>query len=873
MLVQGAQVDPMPYFEAEKDGVIAITITGWGAGFDLNGIEIFDTDMDRIGVNNDKEGVVTKKDEHTAVFEKTDDITSIKFLNYTAWTYAESFEIIYTDGKTEFIEAPVGYKNSIDIELENVKEIHVTVGVNYQNNAAAPMLKMGPSLKATAPTSGSTTVSMMDDNHHSGRSIDNTTQNHLFCMDMDANLHGDGATFYYGNLDDFLSSEGQSNLKGAFYFALYNYWTNKYPGSGTPTYIMDKCSNEPGGWAYERMMTGVIWYIRGFTALNGYDGDTREAVIDMANAAIAYASAHPNGTFPEDSVADSVGILNPEPGTGRQNLISVGAPKFAHIQVHKTNTSVSTAFINEHPVTGARYGIFSNKQTAQSAQAKQTPTNTDIGTDGTSGFYVTVGADGYSDICTLSPGTYWVLEITRPTDIVWQWDPELHEVTVTLDDTESSPCVVTSIEESVGDLKLTKTSSNNTLTNGNPCYNMSGIKYNVYTTNTGDARDPVLSGQVGTLTITSYDVATSTGTSDVLEDLPAGTYWVQEVETSVAGTGYQYNKTAKSVVVEAGKVNEVSFADLPTHDPEVLSIYKISDKGNKRIRETSATFKVEYFTNYTWDGTAERTWYFKTINGIVRLNDSSYFDTSDPSYINSDLFPSSSSGNTYPLGSVRVTEIKAPEGFNKLNLILEGKITLNNNNQAVFEWVTAPTNGQLLYESDGTPSIINPQIFGGVKFAKIDAETGLAVPQGAGTFNGVQIAIYNNSGAAIDMPDGTSVANGAIALTITGNSSGIATTAAKALPVGDYYAVEVAAPTGYKLNTGWRVDFSITDADDGVIIDKTEQASKLPDTPIRGGVQIEKWDKDLEQKVAQGDADFAGIQFEITSPRTLQAMP
>ncbi len=78
---------------------------------------------------------------------------------------------------------------------------------------------------------------------------------------------------------------------------------------------------------------------------------------------------------------------------------------------------------------------------------------------------------------------------------------------------------------------------------------------------------------------------------------------------------------------------------------------------------------------------------------------------------------------------------------------------------------------------------------------------------------------------------------------------------------------ETKAPAGYKINANWNASFTISGEaeDDGKVIEKDIDGKALlfTETVIRGDVRIEKWDKNLMRKAAQGDADFSGIQFEI----------
>ena len=866
--------------DTEAENLVKVTIEGWGAGFDLAGYEIFEGQSGKLEVSGGSEGLFRIVDEHTLIFDKTILGARMDLRIYTGWTYAKTLEVTHPDGTTEELTASSGYGAVTPVDLADVSEVCLVVGTmegyadltvlytrKQENRPEENAGKGEPSLRASAPATGQTSITLMPDSGHSGRAYDTTNGNHLFCLDMSMPTPSDGQTFYYSDLATFLNETGRTASLQALYFVLYNYWTNRYPGTGTPTYVMTMCSDEPGAdWPYQNMITGVIWKLMGFTP-SGYGDQYLDAINDMASQALSYAASYPDGRYPENSIIDSVGALYPEDGAGTQPMISIGVPIYpGYLRVYKNNALASADFLAAHPVSGAAYGIFTSEAAAAAAQARQSDTNTDIGTEGAY-MTVTIGAGGYSGLAELDAGIYWVVEIRRPDDTIWHWDETVHIVTVTSGNTESDPVIVESEESLRGSLKLTKKSSDASVTNGNSCYDMTGICFNVYRTNTGTSSSPVLSDLTGTLTITAYDRATSTGTSNVLEGLQPGTYWVQEVEASVAGTGFLYDRTAVSVTVEADRTAEVQMTDDPTRDPNRVQIWKSSStQSNRRITESSATFKVEFFDNYDWSGTPVRIWYFRTDQGFVFLNNASYLD---PAYQSSDLYPAPVSGNAYPLGTIRVTEVKAPEGYQSSDFELKGKITIDpSTNEASFAWVSEAFVGKLFYETDGTPVYEDDAFFAGVQFLKADAETGTGDGQGDAALAGAVIAIYNNSGRSIVLKDGTEVADGGLVITVTTSYDGSAATAADALPAGSYYAIEQSAPEGYRQNVNWRAGFTVSGADDGTIIDLSGESSRLMESVARGGASFRKIDREKNEASVQGQATLQGAKIDIINRST-----
>ena len=102
-----------------------------------------------------------------------------------------------------------------------------------------------------------------------------------------------------------------------------------------------------------------------------------------------------------------------------------------------------------------------------------------------------------------------------------------------------------------------------------------------------------------------------------------------------------------------------------------------------------------------------------------------------------------------------------------------------------------------------------------------------------------------------------------VVLELTGDpDTGIAESAADALPYGTYRVSEAQPPQGYLPNTSWSQDFSIRTQ--GEIVDLTGKGKALPDDVIRGGVAVGKIDRELEEHTAQGDATLKGAVFAIT---------
>lgn len=159
-----------------------------------------------------------------------------------------------------------------------------------------------------------------------------------------------------------------------------------------------------------------------------------------------------------------------------------------------------------------------------------------------------------------------------------------------------------------------------------------------------------------------------------------------------------------------------------------------------------------------------------------------------------------------------------------------------------------------------------------VRIEKWDIERQGTLPQGDAGLQGAVFAIYNRSDNSV-MVDGTLRASNTRVGTLTTNAQGVAISPNDWLPYGTFEAVEITAPIGY-LNTGViRRTFNIRE--NGVIVNLNTANTSIQNNVIRGGVEIEKVDRELSiwemlahwtnLRPVQGDATLVGIEFEITN--------
>lgn len=232
-----------------------------------------------------------------------------------------------------------------------------------------------------------------------------------------------------------------------------------------------------------------------------------------------------------------------------------------------------------------------------------------------------------------------------------------------------------------------------------------------------------------------------------------------------------------------------------------------------------------------------------------------------------------------------------PQGTIKLKLDIEGDyVTLDFGTKATQ---TDKIQSDKKYFSDDV-------MRGGVTIQKWDTDKVDTLkdkkPQGDGTLQGTEYTIYNKSDRSIFYFDGSTykeiptdkTANTAAntVCTIVTDENGLAKTVETALPYGTYTIVETKSPTGYLIeeHNGAVNEVTFQIRTDGQIVHLNEYSEADPavtsddwfieDDVIRGGVQIQKWDLEIDKSEAIGGKNHGayvpdtgthieGIQFEI----------
>lgn len=197
-----------------------------------------------------------------------------------------------------------------------------------------------------------------------------------------------------------------------------------------------------------------------------------------------------------------------------------------------------------------------------------------------------------------------------------------------------------------------------------------------------------------------------------------------------------------------------------------------------------------------------------------------------------------------PYGTYSIREASAPSGY-LVNTSWNAQVTVRENGTVVS--AQTPVDDQV--------------IRGGVRVGKLDRETLAGAPLGSATLAGAAFAITNASANPV-LVDGVSIDPGDIAITLTADESGTASTGSNALPYGTYRVREVSAPTGYLLDSEarlWSATFSVED--DGTVVDLT-----APDDAVHD--QVERTDIRFVKRDERTQEPMANVAFLITSLTT-----
>lgn len=158
-------------------------------------------------------------------------------------------------------------------------------------------------------------------------------------------------------------------------------------------------------------------------------------------------------------------------------------------------------------------------------------------------------------------------------------------------------------------------------------------------------------------------------------------------------------------------------------------------------------------------------------------------------------------------------------------------------------------------ECSHEPIVPESAIMGGVRVKKMASDIENTTMQGS-SLAGCEFTIYNSNEKPV-VVSGVEAAPGEAALVIVTDENGYAATGDSVLPYGQYRIRETKAPAGYQINREWFYDFTVLE--DGVVLD----AGVCTDSPVRGGISVQKKDAIMGTDFPYGDASFEGIVFQI----------
>ena len=346
---------------------------------------------------------------------------------------------------------------------------------------------------------------------------------------------------------------------------------------------------------------------------------------------------------------------------------------------------------------------------------------------------------------------------------------------------------------------LTKTSADVSITQGNSAYSLAGATYNVY------------KGTSGTGSVVATFTTDEAGHATLSTPLEDGTYSVKEVTPP---KGYKLDTKVYTFTIN-GADTSLSVEDKP--GTLTLKLKKKDSQTGSTPQGNATLAGAVYQVSYQLGG--------QTVTKELTSNSSGNLGTLEG----------------IPFGTVTVKELTAPEGY---RLDTEVHTYTVDGSQLVGDTYT-------LEVDDLTEDIQR----GGLTIQKLDSQTG-TTPQGDASLEGISFEIVNNSTNPV-VVNGNTAAPGQVAMTITTNSAGVATTGENALPYGDYTVREVS--TNDSMLQTFTEEISVTIDEDGEMLEYEAE-----NEVVRGGIDLEKQDSQTGS-TPQGNASFAGIDFEIVN--------
>ena len=349
---------------------------------------------------------------------------------------------------------------------------------------------------------------------------------------------------------------------------------------------------------------------------------------------------------------------------------------------------------------------------------------------------------------------------------------------------------------------LTKTSADVSITQGNSAYSLAGATYNVY------------EGTSGTGSVVSTFTTDEAGHATLSTPLEDGTYSVKEVTPP---KGYKLDEKIYTFTINGGDTS-LSVEDEP--GTLTLKLKKKDSQTGSTPQGNAILAGAVYQVSYQLGG--------QTVTKELTSDSSGNLGTLEG----------------IPFGTVTVKELTAPEGYRLDTEVHTYTVDGSQLTGDVYE----------LEVDDLTEDVMR----GGLTIQKLDSQTG-TTPQGDASLEGIQFEIINQSQNPV-VVNGSTATPGQVAMTITTNAAGVATTGENALPYGDYTVREVS--TNESMLKTFDEEISVTIDSDGVMLEYEAE-----NEVVRGGIDISKEDSQMGT-TPQGNSSFAGISFEVVNRST-----
>lgn len=402
----------------------------------------------------------------------------------------------------------------------------------------------------------------------------------------------------------------------------------------------------------------------------------------------------------------------------------------------------------------------------------------------------------------------------------------------------------------VGNATIQKVSSNTGITNGNDCYSLTDATYGVFA-------DEHCTNQLATL------ITDKNGNTETVE-VKAGAVYIKELS---APTGFKLDKTVYSLSVKAGETATLKVSDTPKVTDTLLELFKIDMENGKATAQGNASLSDAEFTWTYYDGyytkdnlpaNPTKTWTTKTIaekgsdgaiHYVTRL--------ADTYKVSGDSFYTQNGKSILPLGTLAVSESKAPSGY-----LLEGAYMQANGSTEQIKglYVTQITEDDDLAVLNGSNqySVSDKVIRGGVKIQKRDLETKDTKAQGSGSFKDTQFTITSLNDNSV-LVDGKLYNKNEVVKTIHADVDGVASTASDTLPYGKFKIDESKQVDSYLMDGAVSRTFEIKE--NGKIVDLTSKEHSIYNQVKRGDIEGVKIGAGTHKRLAD-------VPFKITSKTT-----